>query len=941
MLRYKIKLSNKQESNPIEYKELYLDKDLSYISGVMDYNEGIRNGEIVSISSPYLETAVQLPIELTLVRRQGYVLANEKYPIEQIRNVGDNSNPTYYVEFNGSYYYRFTNNVLDGFLIDGNFLTPSTDNTVTIPTKHWIENGELTIRGERYYADMNLVQNSNFANGYAYPTIKKYWDNSILEKIDGTDIKIFDYEYSKWHNIYKFVIRTNGKREIIVDDATSGNRYPFVQYGNDLYTIKSYNEGYGAYINDKFYEMEGINSLEEFETSDDPSIYIDNVRFSVKSNFQVDGNGSLLVLFVNGKDIPFAPYDTLVAESDDPFFSEKVQKAKNGNLYVNYDGVNYLVEPNVCDTVSINGEPYTITYSNTAKTLGFIQLDGQNVDLSFFYENSIKKACLKNKIYYLNSKDLVSFGEQKESKTESAYTVTEISGITLSDGAKCQIYSNDGFFKTSSEIDESSLRCLIRGKKKYELLMFGLAGSNMLFCSSIAHDDDVFEQKKINSEIRDNIGHFHFYLKKELFGDVKITPMIGAELALGSDHPISSKSISLLDKDLTISKLSNYLTLPITLMEQIDPNIGKEDLIDNGFVEEKVSEGINSVVDMEKDVYYPCLKSGNTFKAIDEIVFNLHFRTRDLESWKVIQDDSVEIGNANGNSLILSKNYNECNWFVTDFYDYADKINDSENGKTLQMTSDLIGLLNFTDDDVRYRKKKIGKSFLRLSFYSTTNPQTQVLLSTSTIFMDENKLFKKFISGKHSDNYTYKEIQKVQDDTSIVLKNSVDVVSERYDTSSKEIVIDDSVRLDSSIIVKDKYNSDNSSEGFYLYLFREYSSSLREGTVYMKVDFCHAGNGLVIPFIIPRSVDNGNVLYLSNYEDINEMKEGVPLNKLYDNLYIPIKVIYSDKDKKFWYYLPSEYVENGELGLSDDDDNKMFFNLFELKIRNQSYETDF
>lgn len=213
-------------------------------------------------------------------------------------------------------------------MIDGNFITPSTDNTVTIPTKHWIENGELTIRGERYYADMNLVQNSNFANGYAYPTIKKYWDNSILEKIDGTDIKIFDYEYSKWHNIYKFVIRTNGKREIIVDDATSGNRYPFVQYGNDLYTIKSYNEGYGAYINDKFYEMEGINSLEEFETSDDPSIYIDNVRFSVKSNFQVDGNGSLLVLFVNGKDIPFAPYDTLVAESDDPFFLKKCRRPR-------------------------------------------------------------------------------------------------------------------------------------------------------------------------------------------------------------------------------------------------------------------------------------------------------------------------------------------------------------------------------------------------------------------------------------------------------------------------------------------------------------------------------------------------------------------------------------------------------------------------------------
>lgn len=72
-----------------------------------------------------------------------------------------------------------------------------------------------------------------------------------------------------------------------------------------------------------------------------------------------------------------------------------MQKAKNGNLYVNYDGVNYLVEPNVCDTVSINGEPYTITYSNTAKTLGFIQLDGQNVDLSFFMKTALKKLALK------------------------------------------------------------------------------------------------------------------------------------------------------------------------------------------------------------------------------------------------------------------------------------------------------------------------------------------------------------------------------------------------------------------------------------------------------------------------------------------------------------------------------------------------------------------
>ena len=109
----------------------------------------------------------------------------------------------------------------------------------------------------------------------------------------------------------------------------------------------------------------------------------------------------------------------------------------------------------------------------------------------------------------------------------------------------------------------------------------------------------------------------------------------------------------------------------------------------------------------------------------------------------------------------------------------------------------------------------------------------------------------------------------------------------------------------------------------------------------MKVDFCHAGNGLTIPFIIPTTSDGGSPIYLNNFFDLSELKEGIPLNKVYDNLYIPINVIYSEADKKYWYYLPDNYVENTYLGLGEEDDNKMMFNLFELKIRNQSYETNF
>ena len=217
---------------------------------------------------------------------------------------------------------------------------------------------------------------------------------------------------------------------------------------------------------------------------------------------------------------------------------------------------------------------------------------------------------------------------------------------------------------------------------------------------------------------------------------------------------------------------------------------------------------------------------------------------------------------------------------------------------------------------VLYRKKKIAKSFLRLSFYSTPNPQTQVLLSTSTIFMDENKCFKKMMVNGVDNGKTFKTLQFKEDFENIKLSDSMGVMSELYDKRSNAIVLDDDSRLDSKIVVKDKYNTETSSEGFYLYLFRGYSSKLREGTIYLKIDFCHAGNGLIIPFVIPTTSNGGSPICLNNTFDLLELKEGIPLNKVYDNLYIPINVIYSEPDKRYWYYLPTNYVENSYLGLS-------------------------
>lgn len=322
------------------------------------------------------------------------------------------------------------------------------------------------------------------------------------------------------------------------------------------------------------------------------------------------------------------------------------------------------------------------------------------------------------------------------------------------------------------------------------------------------------------------------------------------------------------------------------------------------------------------------------------MVFNLHFRTRDLDSWKVIQDNTEDLGQITVNNKSYPTPYyttsNNANWFITDYYDYKTQLIDEDFCNKLQMSSDLIGLLNFNEDDVKYAKSKISKSFLRLSFYSTPNPHTQMLMATSTIFMDSKSLQQKYLKNTTTSNCLFKNVENNYS-SAITSSYTINVLSEVYDASHDKILLNEDNRLSSQISVQNKYETDNSSESFYLYLFKEYSTKLRENTLYMKVDFCHAGTGMVIPFILPTSLNNNEApLYLTNPDDLFELKQGIPLTDLYDHLYIPIKVIYDENTKRYYYYLPDNFISNESLG--EDDKSIMMFNLFELKLKNQSIE---
>ena len=77
----------------------------------------------------------------------------------------------------------------------------------------------------------------------------------------------------------------------------------------------------------------------------------------------------------------------------------------------------------------------------------------------------------------------------------------------------------------------------------------------------------------------------------------------------------------------------------------------------------------------------------------------------------------------------------------------------------------------------------------------------------------------------------------------------------------------------------------------------------------------------------------GEPLYMSNPEHLKILKNGFKIEDIYKQTHIPLRVIYSEKDNKYVYYLPEELRQNDFLNV---DDEIMEFNLFETKFANEA-----
>ena len=279
---------------------------------------------------------------------------------------------------------------------------------------------------------------------------------------------------------------------------------------------------------------------------------------------------------------------------------------------------------------------------------------------------------------------------------------------------------------------------------------------------------------------------------------------------------------------------------------------------------------IPDIVDYEKRCFSPY----DDATAIERISFHLYFRDRsNSDNWTtndIMGWNQYKIENG---SFVLS-----------------DKTSDG----------DLIGCLNFTDDDIYYRKQKVSKSFLRLSFYDSTDPMRQMLLFYSTIFLDSGDLYGKYI--KHIDKkYVAPGItQNLVEDNTLGEDN-----------------------LTVSFHVYDRYNREHSSEGFYLYLFPDGLDKGNTRRIYMKAEFNHAGYGITVPLMFPNNTITSFDFKHPDFPTSLIDGEDGSLKDYYRQVYIPIDIWYDDVKNEYKYKVVAPI---------DKKNNNWIIHLYEPKL---------
>ena len=926
MLKYKVKLNEPKGYNEIKCDELYLSPDMSFISGVTDYGYELLDGQHLSLEFNNDNIFHDVVVEIKNVTRQGYVILNQQFKVEEYKGYKG----FYYID--GKYYFTDNNTIK----VKGRDWTIDENNNVNVDTTYWVEDGILTIGDNKYDTFIYLNKDGDPIN-----------NNSVIIK-GGKQLVINNCEKKHWKKVTKFIIRKDENYNLKLDDISCAKKYPYFFYNIEKDTPCNDKTKIYEYVNKKFYlkynqtnkryENHDINgkifyqdySLVKCDSSDE--------KYKLEYEWRNTESGNLIHIFLSMPQYYFTSGQKIIAESSTAIVTKCDIKfsgtTKNNDGYIVYCGKKYYESKDTIDFLVIDNIEYKLQYIN--KDYAYITIN--------------------DNVYYIQIND------------DEGIKLTQVSTEIISGGTKYPIIKyhyvtieNEKFLvKKYTKIDvtnttETNIEYVeVIRKEKFTFGIVDVVNNSMLRCSpDVGNDGDA---ESVCSLISASYKSFRFSLLNPIFEEHNII----------KDSFILAKEKT--DEDvfdvIKIYNPSYYIKIPLTVGNDMSTNVLQEDILENIFFKNEKEKSINPYVDMEREIYYPCYNSETDnekpiLSIINEIQFDLHFRSRNLEDWKINDDVFTYMDETAKKQLKIKHTWN----IFDNYYDYYswntnsksedDNILVPEINSTIlnsnefkyYQPADLLHFLNFTTDDVFYQKSKISKSFLRLLFFDNNDVANQTLLYSCTVFMNENKLYKTYIDNVVKNDNLYVSINEELNDVEVLTSSTISVYNDTCIEKDGEyyVTFEEDKRLAAKFIVKNRYEAEESAEGFYLHIFKDYSEKLHDKTIYMKVEFNHAGEGRTINFTMPfRYNDEGNPIlldlspegdgitgYIENGKK-HYFKEGYPLKELYEHMFIPIKVVYDDVNKRYSYYLPKGLAENS------DKEKVMKFNLYELKIKDES-----
>lgn len=997
MLNYSVKLGRDNfRRGELVWGEKYLAPDLSFISGVTSQSNHIDKKDSIAYSIGNETNSGFLLLSCENVTRNGYIkIVNKVYEANYGVTTDYNIEETheyYYSEINGVIYYipesatsitvknwlkevwteengEYKVNIVEGDVEADVIKENEKPSYLKLDTIVWIEDETVTIDGDTYLFDRYDVSGvEGSVGGIRYYEDGVYGDclvSSAITLCDSIQYNHFDNE-SDYIYVTKFVATKKEQMPVDFDRLSHCTYFYYVKYKNNYCPVSLSGDTYvcevpkrllfeiteresGYYDNDIYqvYDTEdsepvGIEKASRISLLKNLNAYItvEGQNLNVDSLLQNANYGDEIGVYLtyDATNITVGDIITLEDGAEEEYVGEVYDIS--GETFAMYDNEKYKVQERLCDKVVINDHEYSIEYIYGLK-------DGVDALVDIMGEKVPMK--ITGSTTQLERYGKIVSGDSKIA-VDAVYDINQYSGVTIN-GNKYPVIEGG---------NESSPVVVIGERLTYEFQIISIEGSSLLVCTpnfNAFEFDDEFRDRycaNVCEYFVTNQDTVMMYVKDRAFGFKPIKDNIG--YANGELEPLSSNDYYNLFDNLILYSDFGYIHIPLKLDMNVANNILQDDIVERDFYEAEKKKAINDIVDMEKDVYLPKYMvegseytgSNTAFEPISQIEVNLHFRTRNLDNWRVY--DGYNDVSASGKSD---------NWFVTDYFPYNKLLEDEESAEILQNSSDLMGLLYFTDDDIFYQRSKVGKSFLRFSYYDSTDPQTQSLLATSCVFVDEHKLYKTFIDNSRKRVFNYGNVS-LSSETRGTVENKINVMTEfiggynraREDYGANEvdmgILSADTRRISSKLIINNKYETDTSSEGFYLYMFKEYSENLHPKPIYMKVEFNHAGVGRTIPFIIPMHwktedeyYDNNNVHILSPESaltlanDLDELKMGYPLSQVYAQSYIPLYAVYDFKNKEYAYVFDERYITP-----PSDNNGRAVLNLFELKIRNEDTSTN-